>query len=64
MSREWASTSAHGGTADVCVIGAGVSGLTAVKALREAGVAVEAFDRGSDIGGMWRYENDSGTSCA
>ncbi|RAI00211.1 monooxygenase [Acuticoccus sediminis] len=50
--------------ADVCVIGAGVSGLTAIKALAEAGVAVEGVERGSDIGGMWRYENDSGTSSA
>ena len=50
--------------AQVCVIGAGVSGLTAAKALRQAGVAVEVLERGSDLGGMWRYQNDSGTSSA
>lgn len=50
--------------AEACVIGAGVAGLTAVKALKEAGVAVECFELGSDIGGMWRYRNDSGTSSA
>lgn len=50
--------------ADVCIVGAGVSGLTAAKALKEQGVAFEGFELGSDIGGMWRYENDSGTSSA
>src|SRR5699024_6298528 len=51
-------------TAEVCIIGAGVSGLTAAKALKEQGIAFEGFELGSDIGGMWRYENDSGTSSA
>lgn len=54
----------HGATAPVCIIGAGISGLTAAKALKAAGVSFEGFERGSDIGGMWRYENDSGTSSA
>lgn len=46
----------------VCVIGAGISGLTAVKALRAAGIACQGFEKGGDVGGMWRYQNDSGTS--
>jgi glycine/D-amino acid oxidase-like deaminating enzyme len=50
--------------ADVAVIGAGSSGLAALKALHEHGVAVECFERGSDLGGLWRYENDSGFSGA
>ncbi len=50
--------------AQVCIIGAGVSGLTAAKALRQAGVTVDCLERGSDLGGMWRYGNDSGTSSA
>jgi glycine/D-amino acid oxidase-like deaminating enzyme len=50
--------------ADVAVIGAGSSGLAALKALREHGVAAEAFERGSDLGGLWRYENDNGLSGA
>lgn len=48
----------------VCVIGAGVSGICAVKALSEAGVAFDCFERGSDIGGLWRYGGDSGHSAA
>ena len=46
--------------ADVAVIGAGSSGLAVLKALREHGVAADCFERGSDVGGLWRYENDSG----
>ena len=49
---------------EVGVIGAGSSGLAAVKALRELGVAIECFERGSDVGGVWRYENDNGLCSA
>jgi dimethylaniline monooxygenase (N-oxide forming) len=42
------------GEADVAVIGAGASGLAALKALLDQGVAVECFERGSDLGGLWR----------
>jgi len=50
--------------AEVAVIGAGSSGLAVLRALREHGVAVECFERGSDVGGLWRYENDNGLSGA
>jgi cation diffusion facilitator CzcD-associated flavoprotein CzcO len=46
----------------ICVIGAGASGLCVVKALGEAGVVFDCFELGSDIGGLWRYQNDSGRS--
>jgi len=46
------------------VIGAGSSGVTVAKALHQRGVAFDCFEKGSDIGGMWRYENDSGLSSA
>jgi dimethylaniline monooxygenase (N-oxide forming) len=49
---------------DVAVIGAGSSGLAVVKALREERVEVDCFERGSDVGGLWRYENDNGLSGA
>jgi dimethylaniline monooxygenase (N-oxide forming) len=51
-------------TAQVGIIGAGVSGLTAAKALKDAGITFECLEKGSGPGGMWRYENDSGTSSA
>ncbi|MFV1972066.1 MAG: flavin-containing monooxygenase, partial [Acidimicrobiia bacterium] len=46
----------------VCVIGAGVSGLTTVKHLLDRGIKFDAFEMGSDTGGNWRYDNDSGRS--
>src|SRR5215472_3117424 len=48
----------------VCVIGAGSSGLAALRALESRGFRVECFEKGSAVGGTWRYENDSGTSAA
>jgi dimethylaniline monooxygenase (N-oxide forming) len=51
-------------TADVAVVGAGGSGLAVLKALRDEGIGCECFERGSAIGGNWRYENDSGLSAA
>lgn len=48
----------------VCIIGAGSSGLTTIKALKEAGIPFDCFEMGSDIGGNWRYNNDNGRSAA
>ncbi len=55
------NASVHDGMplAEVAVIGAGCSGLAALKALREQGVTVTCFEQGSDVGGLWRYENDN-----
>jgi dimethylaniline monooxygenase (N-oxide forming) len=47
-----------------CIIGAGSSGVAAAKALKEKGVPFECFEKGSDLGGMWRYGNDNGVSSA
>lgn len=49
---------------DICIIGAGSSGVAAAKALKERGLAFDCFEKGSNIGGMWRYENDNGLSSA
>jgi flavin-binding monooxygenase-like protein len=49
---------------DVAVIGAGSSGLAVLKALREHGIEARCFERGSHVGGLWRYGNDSGMSSA
>jgi cation diffusion facilitator CzcD-associated flavoprotein CzcO len=48
----------------VCVIGAGMAGLAAIRELRLAGHEVSCFEAGSQIGGTWRYENDNGVSPA
>jgi dimethylaniline monooxygenase (N-oxide forming) len=48
----------------VCIVGAGSSGVTTAKALKEKGIPFDCFEIGSDIGGMWRYENDNGLSSA
>lgn len=48
----------------ICIIGAGCSGIVAAKSLKQRGLAYDCFEKGSDIGGMWRYENDNGLSSA
>ncbi|SDZ06463.1 Predicted flavoprotein CzcO associated with the cation diffusion facilitator CzcD [Micromonospora pattaloongensis] len=42
----------------VCVIGAGASGLVAVKNLREHGFAVDCYERETGIGGAWNWRHD------
>jgi dimethylaniline monooxygenase (N-oxide forming) len=48
----------------VCIIGAGSSGLTACQVLAARGILFDCFEKGSMIGGNWRFENDNGTSSA
>ncbi len=48
----------------VCIVGAGSSGLTACQVLAARGIPFDCFEKGSAIGGNWRYENDNGTSSA
>ncbi|MDY3559747.1 NAD(P)-binding domain-containing protein [Gemmata sp. JC673] len=48
----------------VCVIGAGSSGIVAAKTFHERGIPFDCFEKGSNVGGLWRYENDSGASVA
>ena len=48
----------------VCIIGAGSSGITAAKALKESGISFDCFEKGSQIGGNWRFNNDNGMSSA
>lgn len=51
-------------SADICIIGAGSSGVAVGKALRDKGLAFDCFEKSSNLGGMWRYQNDNGLSCA
>lgn len=46
----------------VCVIGAGSSGIAAAKALHEAGIPFDCYEKGSRIGGNWVFKNDNGQS--
>lgn len=48
----------------ICIIGAGSSGIAAAKALKQKGLDFDCFEKGSDIGGNWRYNNDNGVSAA
>jgi dimethylaniline monooxygenase (N-oxide forming) len=48
----------------VAIIGAGSSGITACKALKEAQIDFICFEKGSGIGGNWRFQNDNGLSSA
>ncbi len=48
----------------VCVVGAGLSGLSAIKQLTDRGIVAVCYEIGSDIGGNWRYNNDNGRSVA
>ena len=46
----------------VAVIGAGSSGITAVKTLAEQGFDVTCYEASDRVGGNWVYENSNGTS--
>jgi dimethylaniline monooxygenase (N-oxide forming) len=48
----------------VAIVGAGSSGLAACQVLRERGIPFDCFEKGSDVGGLWRYENDNALSSA
>lgn len=40
----------------VAVIGAGPSGLTAMKACLEEGMVPTCFESSDDLGGLWRFK--------
>ncbi len=48
----------------VCIIGAGSSGIVACKVLQENNIPFDCYEKGSGIGGNWRYMNDNGMSSA
>jgi hypothetical protein len=55
---------AMGELPSVCVIGAGVSGLTACKALGDFGVPHTCFEASDEVGGNWYFRNPNGVSSA
>jgi thioredoxin reductase len=51
-------TSVNDRSDNICVIGAGASGLTAVKNLREYGFGVDCYERETGVGGAWNWRHD------
>jgi len=47
-----------------CILGAGSSGIACAKILTQRGIPFDCFEKGSGIGGNWRYGNDNGLSSA
>jgi cation diffusion facilitator CzcD-associated flavoprotein CzcO len=45
-----------------CIIGAGCSGFTTAKRLKDAGVPFDCFEISDDVGGNWYYKNPNGLS--
>jgi cation diffusion facilitator CzcD-associated flavoprotein CzcO len=50
------------GAIKACIIGAGCSGFTTAKRLKDAGIAYDCFEGSDDIGGNWYYRNPNGLS--
>ncbi len=48
----------------VCIIGAGSSGTAACQVLNARGIPFDCYEKGSQVGGNWRFENDNGMSSA
>ena len=45
-----------------CIIGAGCSGFTMAKRLKDYGIAYDCFETSDNIGGNWYYKNPNGMS--
>ena len=46
----------------VCIIGAGCSGITTAKRLKDYGVDYAQFEMSDDVGGNWYFKNPNGRS--
>ena len=51
------------GEIDAVVVGAGFGGLYMLHRLREAGVSVQGFEAGTDVGGTWYWNRYPGARC-
>ena len=45
-----------------CIIGAGCSGFTTAKRLKDVGIAYDCFELSDDVGGNWYFKNPNGLS--
>ena len=46
----------------VCIIGAGCSGITTAKRLKEHGIDYDQLELSDDVGGNWYFRNPNGRS--
>jgi hypothetical protein len=46
----------------VCIVGAGCSGFTTAKRLKDYGIPFDCYEMSDDIGGNWYYKNPNGAS--
>lgn len=46
----------------VCIIGAGCSGFTVAKRLKDFGIPFDCFEASDEVGGNWYYKNPNGMS--
>lgn len=51
-----------GSLPSVCIIGAGCSGFTTAKRLRDHGIPYDCFEESDDVGGNWYFGNPNGRS--
>jgi cyclohexanone monooxygenase len=56
-------TQASSDALDVIIVGAGVGGVYAIHKLRQLGLNVRAFEKGSDVGGTWYWNRYPGCRC-
>ncbi|MEP4484331.1 MAG: NAD(P)-binding domain-containing protein [Halioglobus sp.] len=49
-------------TGKTCIIGAGCSGFSMAKRLKDAGLQYDCFEMSDNIGGNWYYKNPNGLS--
>jgi dimethylaniline monooxygenase (N-oxide forming) len=47
-----------------CIVGAGSSGIASCQVLKARGIPFDCFEKGSAVGGNWRYGNDNEMSSA
>ena len=50
------------GKPKTCIIGAGCSGFTMAKRLKDRGLPYDCFEMSDNIGGNWYYKNPNGAS--
>lgn len=60
VAKEPPATSHESIECDVLVVGAGISGITAIHRFRKLGLKVKCFESGSDFGGVWYWNRYPG----